>query len=140
MKIFLIAGICLSFGACDPATNGGITVTPQPERSADSTRQIARAIAARVAAQSGLQPWAPGSGPADSTDHQCFVSGTLTLCSVPVRGGMAFRILQLHKFHFDTRAKALRNALLDSLRNRFGESSVRLCDWNAEGDSCGGRS
>src|SRR4051812_12865692 len=94
MDSLLALGLCCIVVACDPVRTGGISLSPRPDVLADSAREQAFALAARLAERRGLAPeWQPRA----AGWRQCFV-GSLSLCGKATDRGVDFRLSQFGRF------------------------------------------
>lgn len=118
-------------GGCHPIVVASITVFPSPMVGRDSVAiqdteaKAAMSLASRLATGYGLEQQAlTGTGGFDA----CFVNKeTLQLCMKLTSTEVSFRLTEILGA---SKGEPLRRALADSLRNRFGESRVRVSEWH----------
>lgn len=115
--------------ACDPATLGGIAVTPTSRAISAETRDTAVAVASRVALQVGLEHWSLDSSEAADFGSDCYRRNTLLVCTQPTSRSVEVHMREFPSAHWSPLADSLRHALLDSLRSRLSGVSVRFCNW-----------
>ena len=132
----IAAGLFLAavVSSCDPVATGGIAVAPSPKLNFDSASTIALEVFSRVAGSEGLSPLR-----AEAIDPEgfaaCFGKGGYWICGKAHAGEVQFVANQWGKFHFTKRAAAINRAMADSLAQRFGAGSVRLCRWKIPRDA-----
>ena len=108
----------------------GFAITPAPSASPpDSLLRAASDFAIWFAKESDLEMW---DGPLEGADNSWDVCAggphqPLTLCWRVSNGRMEFQTIEWSSG--GRKGKAIRQALIDSLRTRYGETIVTPCEW-----------
>ena len=119
VTLALCMGLLSLASVCRRWVDTGIAV--QPAANADSARNAALDLAARLAARFALE----ATDPEEASVHQCFASRLLALCTMILDGEAQFYIVDGSRPLADN----LKRELLDSLRASFGAPNVRECEW-----------
>ena len=99
-----------------------------------AVRRLDPVLVDRIAATHGLAPLDPKDDKGNNVDgwRECYGRGPLILCGKVLGHEAHFRMWQMGRLSAD--ADNLRRELTRSLQERFGESSVRECEWQRAPD------
>ena len=138
-RVAALAAISVVLMATSCLTDTGIAIALPPGANVDSAAVVAFAAVASVAQRRSLELSSP-LGTGDVGWRQCFADPTTkdamfritALCGKVYDGEAQFWLSQRGK-GFTAHTDSLRRELLDTLRSRFGEHSVRECKWEWRG-------
>lgn len=128
MRRRALLAICFASLGCDPVPRVGIAVVPESAPVSEKFRHDALAVLSEIANSHGLHEVA-----ATSYDR-CFARENIFLCAKADEEAIAFQLRQSLTWSFTPLADSIHKELGANLRARFGDGSIRKCEWAVQRD------